>query len=946
MRNILSCLLLVLFFPAFPLSAQNEIYKDSTKTVFERVEDLLARMTLAEKVGQMTQVDLAALSNPESIINYSLGSILSGGSSDPSDNYPETWANKYDELQSYALSTRLGIPIIYGVDAVHGHNNVIGAVIFPHNIGLGCTRNPDLIKEIGRITALEVAATGIDWTFAPCIAVPRDDRWGRTYEGFGETPELAELGSYLIEGLQGDSLADHASILACAKHFVGDGGTQGGVDQGDTQISESELRQIHLPGYISAIEKGVGSVMASFSSWNGDKLHGSKYLLTDVLKNELGFKGFVISDWAGIDQLSGDLNSDVAVSINAGIDMVMVPNDFVSFTTALKEEVNSNNISIDRIDDAVKRILIKKFELGLFESPFTNKNLMDSLGSKSHREIGRQAVRESLVLLKKKDGILPLSKTPSKILLAGSHADNLGFQCGGWTIDWQGGSGNITEGTTIRQAIQKAIQSGNVEFSEEGDFVEPLADYSIVVIGEKPYAEGDGDKEDLSISRDDVALIKKMKSYGNPVVVILMSGRPMILKSILHYSDIIIAAWLPGTEGSGVTDILFGDYFPTGKLSVTWPETREQNPINFGDLDYNPLFEYGYGILSLDDTQFGSTPIFYSAIVSESGTSLELTFNKPIDKNSLADATFTIFVNGNKFETNYSTDLKDQDSTTILLNLNNKIAPQTEVKVNYTAGNIKSIDGGIVQSFVDYKVMNESKKAPRLVPGIIEAEDFNEMFGVEIDSLSSGDGTYVLLETGDWIETEVNVATGNNYLVYLRYSTNSGSAKISMQREGTNVFRRNLAPTFGVDLWETATQVGGFPAGTYTLRITAEEGFFKLNWFGIGTTSSISERIASLPDKFELHQNYPNPFNPTTTIKFNIPVITDHASPAGMYQSGQTTLRVFNPLGEQVAELLNQELESGFHSVEFDASRLASGIYFYKLTSGEFNQIRKMILMK
>ncbi len=579
-------------------SSINSFNQDEFEEINKKVDALLSQMTLDEKIGQMIQVDRSAvINNPQDIKNYYIGSILSGGGSAPQINTPEAWANMYDTFQSYALQTRLKIPIIYGIDAVHGHNNVYGAVIFPHNIGLGCTRNPEIVEQVARATAIEVAATGIDWTFAPCIAVPQDERWGRTYEGFGETPELAEMmGAAAVRGYQTEILgSSNSSILACAKHFLGDGGTKDGKDQGDTQVDESVLRRIHLPGYISAINAGVGSVMVSYSSIFGQKMHGNKYWITDVLKGELKFQGFVVSDWGGVDQLPGDNKTKLETAINAGIDMVMLPHDYKNFFINMKQLVNENRIPVSRIDDAVRRILRIKFQLGLFEKPFADRSLLSKVGSQEHRDIAREAVRQSLVLLKN-NKILPLSKNNKKILVAGKAANDIGIQCGGWTIAWQGAEGNITKGTTILEAIKKAVsQSSSVTYSIDGNFLSD-ADVAIAVIGEKPYAEGQGDRTDLNLSQEDIELITKIRSKGIPLVVILISGRPMIITNIIEDCDAFIAAWLPGTEGDGVADVLFGDYKPTGKLSHSWPRSMSQIPINIGDNNYNPLFPYGYGL--------------------------------------------------------------------------------------------------------------------------------------------------------------------------------------------------------------------------------------------------------------------------------------------------------------------------------------------------------------
>ncbi|MCD6116876.1 glycoside hydrolase family 3 C-terminal domain-containing protein [bacterium] len=573
------------------------VYLNPDADIEERVEDLLSRMNLKEKIGQMTQVERGFIQQQSDITTFCIGSVLSGGGSGPSENKAISWADMVDGFQQRALMTRLKIPLIYGIDAVHGHNNVYGAVIFPHNIGMGCTRNPDLVRQAARVTAEEVAGTGINWTFGPCIAVVRDERWGRTYEGFGETPELTEkMAAAAVEGFQGSDLKDPVSILACAKHFLGDGGTTGGHDQGNTELSEAELRAIHLSGYISAINAGVGSIMASFSSWNGEKIHGNHYLLTDVLKQELGFEGFVVSDWGAINQLSADYEVCIEKAINAGIDMVMVPDDYKKFINVLDTLVTQGRVPLDRINDAVKRILRIKFRLGLFESPFTNRSYTMQIGSSEHRAVARECVRQSLVLLKNNGKVLPLSGLESRIHVSGRNADDLGSQCGGWTISWQGNRGSHTVGTTILQAIKQRAPAGTqITYSTDGSNASE-SDIGIVVIGESPYAEGNGDRNDLSIEEQDVDTVKRIKSAGIPLVVILISGRPMILDSILDDCDALISAWLPGTEGQGVADVLFGDFPPTGRLSHSWPRSMNQIPINLEDIPYDPLFPYGFGL--------------------------------------------------------------------------------------------------------------------------------------------------------------------------------------------------------------------------------------------------------------------------------------------------------------------------------------------------------------
>ncbi len=582
----------------------------SLKSYDASTRALLARMTLEEKVGQMIQAEQNALKAGD-LEAYHLGSLLSGGSSDPkTGNGVKDWADLYDDLQKQAQRTRLGIPILYGIDAVHGHNNVLGATIFPHNIGLGCTRNPNLVERAARITALEIRATGIQWAFAPCVTVPRDERWGRTYEGFGESPDLARvLGEAAVRGLQGDDLSHPSSVIGCAKHFVGDGGTTYGsgaphnnkkiLDRGDTRLGETELRDLHMQGYVGAIRAGVATIMPSYSSWNGVKCSGSKRLLTEILKDEMGFDGFLISDYNAIDELPGTYKNQIEQSVLAGMDMFMVPQKYRELHALLLELVKENRVPMARIDDAVTRILRVKFAAGLLDkkrSQLTNRALQNSVGSPAHREVARECVRQSVVVLKNENRILPLSKTAKRLHLGGKSADDMGNQCGGWTISWQGKSGAVIAGTTLLKAISQTVSpSTKITFSPDGNGGAG-AGVGIVVIGEKPYAETNGDRDDLHLAPEDVAAVKAMKNAGLRVVAVLFSGRPLIVDEILSDCDALVAAWLPGTEGRGVSDVLFGDFSPTGKLSFSWPRTMAQIPINLGDRDYHPLFPYGFGL--------------------------------------------------------------------------------------------------------------------------------------------------------------------------------------------------------------------------------------------------------------------------------------------------------------------------------------------------------------
>ncbi|XAR59610.1 Glucan 1,3-beta-glucosidase [Bertholletia excelsa] len=593
-------------------------YKDPKQPINIRIRDLMSRMTLEEKIGQMVQIE-RKVASPDVMTNYFIGSVLSGGGSVPAPKASaEAWVNMVNEIQKGALSTRLGIPMIYGIDAVHGHNNVYNATIFPHNVGLGVTRDPELVKKIGAATALEVRATGIPYTFAPCVAVCRDPRWGRCYESYSEDHKIVEAMTEIIPGLQGDVptnypmgapfVAGKAKVAACAKHFVGDGGTTNGINENNTVIDLKGLLSIHMPPYIDSIRKGVATVMLSYSSWNGVKMHANPNLVTGYLKNKLKFRGFVISDWQGIDRITSPPRANYSYSIQAGvlagIDMVMIPMEYKEFIDDLTLQVKNNIIPMSRIDDAVKRILRVKFTMGLFENPMADLSLVNQLGSQEHRELAREAVRKSLVLLKNGKSaynpMLPLPKKAQKILVAGSHADNLGYQCGGWTIEWQGVSGNdFIVGTSILSAVKNTVDpSTQVVYSENPDpqFVKSNQfSYAIVVVGETPYVETMGDSMNLTIPEPGPSTITNVCGVVKCVVIVI-SGRPVVLEPYVAAMEALVAAWLPGTEGQGVADLLFGNYGFTGKLARTWFRNVDQLPMNVGDSRYDPLFPFGFGL--------------------------------------------------------------------------------------------------------------------------------------------------------------------------------------------------------------------------------------------------------------------------------------------------------------------------------------------------------------
>ncbi len=625
-----------------PAAAADTVYpyQDPSLPVATRVADLLGRMTPAEKIGQMTQTErYQVFTDTSPITTYGLGSILSGGGSTPTTNTPEAWADMVDRFQAAALKTRLGIPLLYGIDSVHGDGNLYGATVFPHNIGLGATRNPGLVRDIGHVTAEETRATGPQWTFSPCICAARDDRWGRTYESFGEDPALVEQMETVIDGYQGPpgSLDHNDRVLATAKHYAGDGDTTYGtatgdykIDQGIAVTSHEDFWDVALRQYVPAVQDHhVGSVMPSFSSvdWTDDnagplKMHAHHELITDVLKGQIGFPGFVISDWEGIHQITdpsaptnGNLTPyKVRTGVNAGIDMMMEPNSYQDFITMLTAEVDAGRVSMARIDDAVRRILTAKFELGLFEHPYTDRTHLGDVGSAAHHALARKAAAQSQVLLKNERGTLPI-KSQGRIYVAGSNADNIGNQAGGWTLTWQGGSTNKIPGTTILEGIKSDAGGARVTYSPKASAPIKAGDVGVVVVGETPYSEGFGDVggprwgydpgdggvlrpvKDMKLSADDSAAVDKVCAEAARCVVIVVSGRPLILDPAqLSHVDALVAAWLPGSEGTGVADPLFGKVPYTGKLPVTWPRTLAQEPINVGDADYDPLYPFGYGL--------------------------------------------------------------------------------------------------------------------------------------------------------------------------------------------------------------------------------------------------------------------------------------------------------------------------------------------------------------
>ena len=580
---------------------------DATKTVDQRVSLLLSQMTLDEKIGQMTQIEIGALQrNPKPVASAFLGSVLSGGDGNPSGaNDAKNWYSMVGGMQSQALTTRLAIPILYGIDAMHGDAHLTGSTVFPHNIGMGATHDAALVQQECKVTAAEMNATGVRWTFGPVVAVPQDIRWGRTYEGYGENTGLVtQLGTACLKGLQGTSLTDPNTVVGDPKHYIGDGGTAYGtgqdapLDRGTDNMTNAQIESMFLPPYKDAVQNGARIIMVSFSSTQeGGKVTGDKHWLTDVLKSQLGFTGFLVSDWGAIDLIdTSDYTASVKQAINAGIDMAMVPDDWAKFQSTLKGLVQSGDVPQSRIDDAVSRILKVKFEMGLFENPMPPSGQADQVGSAANRAVARQAVAESAVLLKTGSKVLPIAKSGQKVLIAGEAADDIGRALGGWSISWQGSAGPTTTGTTLVQALQTQLGSSLTYKADAAFDSGTKADIGIVVVAEQPYAEGKGDSPTLQLPDADVALIAKMKPLVTKLVVVIYSGRPMMLDGIIGQADAVVAAWLPGTEVEGLADVLLGDKPFVGTTTYTWPKTPTDAARIGKTACQGAVFPYGYGL--------------------------------------------------------------------------------------------------------------------------------------------------------------------------------------------------------------------------------------------------------------------------------------------------------------------------------------------------------------
>ncbi len=621
-----------------------------------RVRALLGRMSVEQKVGQMIQADIKYVT-PAQVHKYQLGSILAGGNSGPDGGQygtAEQWKKLSDAFYRASIDRPPGtpvIPVLFGIDAVHGHNNLVGSTLFPQNVGLGATRDPELIREIGAVTAQELRATGINWTFAPTLTVPQDRRWGRSYEGYSENPKLvAEYASQIVEGLEGKvntpQFLDARHVIATAKHFVGDGGTRDGKDQGDTEVSETVLRDVHAAGYPPAIEAGVQVVMVSFSSWNGVKMAGNKGLITDVLKHRMGFDGIVLGDWNAHGQVPGCTNEDCAAAYNAGLDMLEAPDSWKGLYVNTLAEVKSGVIPMSRVNDAVTRILRVKMRLGMFKAGLPSANPLavaaaSVIGNPAHRALARRAVRESLVLLKNQNGLLPLDPR-QRILVAGDGADNISKQNGGWTLTWQGTgltNANFPGATSIWAGIDAQVRAagGTAVLSVDGSYKQK-PDAAIMVFGENPYAEFQGDLPNLAYrpgDDHDLDLLRRLRKQGVPVVAVFITGRPLWVNREINAANAFVVAWLPGSEGEGIADVLLRtrdgriahDFH--GKLSYSWPRTAVQTSLNVGQPDYHPQFPYGYGLSYAHPASVGHLPEVAGMVLDAARAGVYFSHGKP-----------------------------------------------------------------------------------------------------------------------------------------------------------------------------------------------------------------------------------------------------------------------------------------------------------------------------
>jgi len=783
------------------------------------VDSLLSTMTLEEKIGQMTLIDLPALNgNYSDLEEYAIGAVLCGGDSNPEINTVSHWADIADSVQFWASATRLSIPILFGIDAVHGHNNVEGATIFPHNIGMGATRDTSLCRRIAQATACEMLATGIYWDFAPCLAVPQDERWGRYYEGFSENESLvSELGNAYVLGFQ-NPIGDRRHVLPCLKHWVGDGAVAGGIDRGNAVCDSALFYKKHIFPYRKAVENGAGSMMASFSSWNGEPCHAHHFLLNDLLRGDLGFDGFVVSDWAAIDLLPGDYYHDVVQSVNAGIDMVMVPIEYKKFINILIQATKNGDVSENRINQACKRILKAKADLGLFTFAGAHRDLIDSVGCRTYRSIGREAVAKSCVVLKNEANALPLKRLPDTVFVVGRHADNVGLQCGGWTIGWQGASGPITAGTTLLGALQERYPMTTFIYSHFGEDI-VCADLCIVAVGEMPYAEWFGYDQELELPPQMEVPLQNARYSGATVVTVLFSGRPLILDNILPYSDALVEAWLPGSEAGGIVDVLSGDRASSGKLSVTWPRSVSSIPLDVDDYtNRNALFPFGFG-MDLPSTKESS---YVNAMVVAGGSEICLFRDSSW---SPIGSVVSVLVSDSLATV---TDVHERGLNHFIV-LGEQIHSGDDVSVEfYSGGELLGVEAeNIATTSIS-------------VPSMFACTEFSWQKKLVIEEAWDDRGVFASrLKKGGALYFSIHVDVAGTYRVLLRGKGHKATVAVSVGNEGEKIIQ------FLSDAWETKELPMKLPAGETVLHVSLTDGTWSGNWISFDTFAKTRSRSPS-----------------------------------------------------------------------------------------------------
>jgi len=809
----------------FALMLSTSVFGQSGKMVEKQVSEFMKLMTLDDKIGQMLISDFGSVrNNLGDIENYKIGNIIYGADSDPELNTAGYWAWLNDSIQKIAINANLHIPLFIATDAIHGHNNVSNATIFPHNIGMGCTRNPRLVSEEGKIIASEVAATGVRLVFSPSFVTPRDERWGGTYEGYGEDPALVTLlGNAYVTGFNSFSLPDGGKSLACPQYS--------GVVKFQVENSEAKNNAVYdsklFPINDSILLNG-GAIMVSSMLLANNQTTDNQMKLIETLKKKYGFQGFVVSDWETISNMQGDYYSVIKNSINAGVDMFMEISSPKLFVETMKQCVASGDISKERIDDAVRRILTQKFKVGLFNHPLAYKELLEKFGDKGNKNIVRQCVRESAVILFNKNNVLPLSKKATRIHVAGAAANNLAMQCGGWTIGWQGLGEKEIPGKTFLESLKQAGGNSKITYSKNGQGAIG-SEVGIVVIGEEPYAEWYGNKKELFLSQEDINAVMNIKNANVPVVCVILSGRPLILDPILNYCDAIIAGWLPGPEIDGLTDVLYGDVKPKGQLSQSWPISMNQISENVGDSSYNPLFPYGSGITSLDASK-NNSPRLLSANVIKRGGAVELVFSKPIAEFSAID-NFSITTTAGT-QRPISGELKAENPSSIILFLKDSIKVNQKVQINSETGTVKSKDGGEMLPFKHFNVFNPLTTLKKIykIPAMIQAEKYSDQRDIDIqDCWDDKGGQAVVLEKGEWCEYLLQSNFPGFYSVIFRVQS-SKKTELSLSVDGREIGTVKVTSSKPGTWTSVVMKKVYITNGKQTFTVSAKNETVSLNW--------------------------------------------------------------------------------------------------------------------